>query len=234
MIHPTGRSAVPRTFRLPVSIAFALAMPLILLAPGWATAGTITFSLGDPVFEGSLAKFDVRLDFTGGLDDQIEAIQLSVLGSDPNLRTDLDRFSFDLDSNFPFDSWLNSGTVGSTGVELLFPFPPGVGPFVAPGTRQLGVLSVDLAGLPAGAATNVSLNAPLSEIPTDVGGTFGDNELDSVLTATSGASFLEFSEPLGVTFNNPIPEPNSLLVFVALAVTIAGCNRRRRLSRRLD
>ncbi len=232
MNHTHGTATPPHAFRFPIFIALALVMPLVVLPSNSATAGTITFSLGDPVLEGSLAKFDVNLEFTGDSGDQIEAIQLSVLGSDPNLLTDLTRFSFQLDSNSPLDSWVKAETLGLSGIELLFPPDPVFGPFIVPGTRQLGVLSVDLTGLPAGTATNVSLNDddPFALFPTDVGGTFDGSSISSVVSDTSGAATVVLSEPQGVAFNNPIPEPNSLLAFVGLAAMMAGRKRRRPVS----
>src|SRR6056297_2179621 len=121
----------------PLGLLFAVAslLSLVLPHPGQLSAGTITFSLGSPTFSGSIAEFDLQLEFTGDPGDRINAIQFGVNELDPGLPTDFSRFSFALDNNSPFDSWLSSGTLGSSGAELLAPFLPAVGPFVTPGTR---------------------------------------------------------------------------------------------------
>lgn len=234
MSYSSDYSVFSRTLKIPASLALIAALLLAVGRPGNATAGTITFSLGDPAFNGPVALFNVQLDFEGNSDDRIESIQLSVLGSDVNLLDDLSRFSFELDTSLPFNSWSTVGTLGISGVDLLFPLDPFNGPFVTPGMRQLGVLSVDTAGLPAGSLTNVSLvNAIL---PTDVGGTFDGSFTSSIVNSAAGTTSLVLEEPGGVGFAvpqsvNPVPEPASLLCFVGLAAICGGSVMQRRRSR---
>src|SRR5271165_895992 len=72
------------------------------LAAGRATpAESVTISMENPTVTATTAVFKVDLAFQGGSADLLNAIQLSVVGSDPTLTkggTDYSRFSFQLNT----------------------------------------------------------------------------------------------------------------------------------------
>jgi hypothetical protein len=188
----------------------------------------VEFDLSAPIVTANTAQFEVRLHFAGDLGDQIEAYQLSVIGSDPQLTvgdTDFTRFSYTpVNSPAPLDVWTSSGTI-SFGTELGFPIDLFAGPFITPSATPLvlGILSVNLTGI-AGSSLNVTLAGGPPGFETDVGGTFAGNPVFSVVGAADPDLPLTYSDPSGVSFatlsvpTGQVPEPTSLMSWAGLLI----------------
>jgi hypothetical protein len=199
------------------------------------------FDLGPATVTPTQASFDVTLSFAGNAGDQIEAYQLSILGSSSLLTaggTDFSRFSYTpANSPAPLDAWTTSGTISITGTELGFPTDPVAGPFITPAVTPivLGTLIVNLTGIAPGTALNVTLAGGVPGLETDVGGTFDGVFVPSVAAAGDPGLQLTFSDPGGVSFatsapppGGAIPEMTSLFTWGGL-LALAGsfCGRRR-------
>lgn len=178
---------------------------------GASRGASVVFSLGAPTVTPFEATFAVELTFTGDPGDQIEAIQLGVLDSDPLLTaggTDFSRFSIDLDTA-TLPGWLELAPINLAGVGLYAPDDPGPGPFLSPSATPyaIGTLRVDLTGLSAGTDLFVTLAADAPLPATDVGGLVGG----SFVPSFAADGLIEFAEPNGVPFT-AVPEPASLML----------------------
>ncbi len=206
-------------------------------APSQAGVVTFQFGLSTPTVTATEANFDVLLAFDGNAGDQIEAYQLSVLGSSLEL-TDpgFGRFSYvPANSPSPLNDWITLGTIGVSGLELGYPLDPILGPHITPSSSPLalGTLVVDLAGIAPGTSLNVSLADGLPRLQTDVGGTFAGQVVFSVASSGNADLMLTFSEPNGVSFRTPsgvVPEPSSVVLWTSLGFV---CLVRKRRANRL-
>lgn len=195
---------------------------LALLVPAGVTrAETVmaTFDLGTPTVTPTAATFQVALTFTGDPADTIVAIQLSVLDSSDELTgsgTDFSRFSFALNGT-TLPGWAELAPLSNFGVGLYAPLDPVGGPFLSPigSPVDLGTLTVDLTGLPAGLDLLVTLAGGPPGLSSDVGGVVAGSPVDSF----AAAGLLAFNQPDGVRFTTvPVPEPASLGLLVLGAV----------------
>jgi len=181
-----------------------------------------TIDLGTPSVSATSASFDVSITFPGGAGDQIEAFQVSVLGSDPLLTgggTDFTRFVFTPDP-VTLPSWFELAPVSASGVGLFIPSDP-TGPFLLPSPlpQHVGILTVDLIGIAAGADLMVTLAGGPSGQDTDLGGVVGGSFIPSFAGDITNSVVLAFTDPDGVVFKGPgtqvIPEPGTLCSFAA-------------------
>lgn len=206
--------------------------------PGLLRAGAIvTVDLRPPAVTSTSAAFEVLLGFTGDPGDLIEAIQLSVLGSDPQLTqngSDFSRFTFALNTTaLPEWTAFPPGLSGG-GVALYGPIDPILGPFLVPNPTpyDIGTLSVDLIGLAVGTSLRVTLAGGPPGQDTDVGGTVGGTFVPSFAGDTSGSASLGFLNPGGVDFvvgqQVEVPEPAAVSLLVLGFAVLFGCRRRRR------
>lgn len=205
----------------------------------------VEFDLAVNSVTSSQASLDVSLQFTGDPGDQIEGYQLSVIGSDPLLTnggTDFSRFGFVPNTSVaPLSSWLGSGTLATSGLELGFPLDPLFGPFLLPSSSPLtlGTILVDLTGLAVNAPLHVSLNAGIPGLDTDVFGTFGGTFVPSLAAEGNPDLVLAFADPSGVQFTTPtvnggvVPEPGSLVIWCLAGMVLVGNLWRRRRSVRV-
>src|SRR5262245_39445087 len=113
-----------------------------------------TVALGTPTVTATSARFPVLITFPGSAGDDIEAIQLSVLGSSPLLTaggTNFSRFDF-TPSPATLPGWTALLPLSASGVGLFAPLDPLAGPFLLPnlGAQTVGTLAVTLAGIPGG------------------------------------------------------------------------------------
>jgi hypothetical protein len=198
-----------------------------------ARAGSIppvNFNLGTPTVTATSAVFDVTLTFQGSTGDNIDGVQLSVVGSDPLLTkggTDYSRFSFQLNTaNVP--GWLELVPISPSGFNLIVPDVSGqpLGP-TGPTGLLFGTLTVDLTGIAPGTSLFATLagGTPGSD-STFATGTFGGNAV-TYLTSTGLLSIT----PPQVRFQTPgqlVPEPASLALAVPpVLLTLALAIRRR-------
>jgi hypothetical protein len=214
-----------------------LALALWAWAPRESAAGVMaSFDLSLRGVTPSSATFGVAMTFSGAPGDAVEAIQLSVLGSDPLLTaggTDFSRFSFAL--NTPsLPGWQELVPVGLAGVGLYGPADPVAGPFLAPGSTpyDLGTLSADLSGFAAGQSLLLSLAGGPPGLGTDAGGMVSGVPVDSF----DLMGMVSFGQPGGVTFTTPgltaVPEPGSLVLFALGLAAVVVTNRKARLRSR--
>lgn len=210
--------------------AIAVCVVAVTATASNAFAGAmVTFGLGAPIVTSGSAVFDVTLEFAADAGDTLEAIQLSVFGSHALLTagdTDFSRFAFAPDSG-ALPTWLAAGTLGASGVELLFPADPFLGPFLGPtgGPATIGTLMVDLTGIPGGTDLLVTLAGGPPGLNSDAGGTVGGTFVPSL--ASDPAHSVVFDNPDGVAFRTPgstpvIPEPGSLVLWGVSGVGLFG------------
>ena len=200
---------------------------------GTATGAIATFDLGAPVVTPQQARIPVSLGFSGDPSDTIEAIQLSVLGSDSLLTasgTNFSRFSFYLNTT-TLPNWHELVSVGSFGVGLYAPQDPISGPFLNPSASPyaLGTLTIDLANLPTDRQVLVTLADGPPGLDTDVGGTVNGALVPS-FAASGQVAQVAFTEPSGVSFfTTSVPEPGSLtlLGLGVLGLVSYACRRQR-------
>jgi len=136
---------------------FALAGAMMATAATVQAVPTVVVTLGPPVINGSQAELEVSINFsdTDNPNAVIAGFQLDVSQSDASLTTpDFFRFSFTPDAavatwdsfvGFPTDSVVTFVPVDASVDNL------------AIGTHTLGVLNVNLGGLPAGSQHAVSI-----------------------------------------------------------------------------
>jgi len=166
-------------FKKTMRSAFILAMLAVaMLVTGVRSAQAFTITavmdLQVKSITSDTASFDVLLTFPGVAGDQIESLQLSVLGNnDPLLTagdTDFSRFGFTPDAA-TLATWLELSPL-STGLGFYAPADPFLGPFVLPSgsPQNLGDLEVDLTGLPANQALFVTLAGGFPGLDTDLAG----------------------------------------------------------------
>jgi hypothetical protein len=203
---------------------------LAMVAP--ARADSVTFDLGSPIVTETSASFDVDLTFDGSAGDQIQAVQISVLGSDPALTAngaDFSRFSFALDTS-TLPGWKELVPVGVLGVGLEGPSDPVSGPFLGPSATpyHIGTLTIDLTGLPTSKALFATLAGGPPGLNTDVGGLVGGTFVPSF----SAAGMVDFAQPNGVAFST-VPEPGSVTLF-ALGALALFLRRQGRVSTRAE
>ena len=177
----------------------------------------VTFDLGDPLVTPTQAKIGVDITFEGDAPtDEIGLVQMSVADSDSILtsgNSDFSRFSFELNtSNSPLAMWDVSVnfTLGFISLAVTVPQDPIVGPFILPADTplNLGVLTVDLSGIPDGTDLFVTL-AGGSNPPNDT--TFATNSAPPLVVYPSA-----FADPNGKSFTTNVPEPMSLIVWALL------------------
>lgn len=204
-------------------------LPLALLAAclghSHASAASLVFGLELASTTATEAVFDVRVTFAGSPADSVEAIQLSVVGGDPDLTdsdTDYSRFSFDS----ALQGWSSTPLDPSSGLALLFPDDPISGPFLSPSAIPylLGFLTVDLASLPIG-NYRVTLAGGSSPFNTDALGM-----ADGLPVLFGEEGLVTFSEPSGVSFAT-VPEPSSFLLLAPAIVAIGLVVQARRRGR---
>jgi hypothetical protein len=187
---------------------------LVLMAGKPCRAGTATFSLGTPVVTAGEADIGISLLFSGNPGDTIEAIQLSVLGSDPLLTangTDFSRFAFDLNAT-TLPGWLANPTIDAVGLAFLFPSDPISGPFLSPSATpyDLGTLKLNLDGLPTGQTLFVTIEDGPAGSQTDAGGTVNGNFIPSFRDGAPDAS-VQFDVGSARFTTSAVPGPLSLL-----------------------
>lgn len=216
---------------LPLSVLAAITL-LSCANHAWAGAVT-TFNLSQLTVSGTSASFDVSLTFSGAPTDTIEALQLSVFGSSPLLTngdTDFSRFGF-VPNASSLPGWLEFSPI-STGLAFYAPADPINGPFLSPSASpiDLGILSVDLTGLPPNTDLNVTLNGGPAGLGTDLAGTIAGMTAFSFANADPAIVSLQFAQPDGVSFATPatsVPEPStfSLLMYglFGLMVGVRRC-----------
>jgi hypothetical protein len=191
----------------------------------------VNFSLGTPTVTANSAVFAVTLSFGGSPSDDLDGVQLSVVGSDPALTksgTDYSRFSFQLNTaNVP--GWSEQAPIGgSTGFDLILPTDPINGPFISPVTNLLfGTLTIDLTGIAPGSSLFATLAGGSRGVDsTDASGTINGTEIVSLASAG-----LLSSTPPQVVFQTPgtvVPEPASLaLALPPMLLAVALAIRRR-------
>lgn len=208
---------------LPVLVAIA---SLGCVNHAWAGAVT-TLNLSQASISGNSALLDVSLTFSGAPGDTVEAIQLSVYGSNPlltNSDTDFSRFGFTPDAT-SLGGWLEFSPL-STGLGFYAPSDPVNGPFLSPSASpiDLGVMSVDLTGLAPATKLFVTLDGGPTGLGTDLGGTIGGTPVFSFAAADPAVVSLQFAQPKGVDFVTPgqtsaVPEPGT---FVLLTTGLLG------------
>jgi hypothetical protein len=204
----------------------------LIALPGAASAAAIvSFDLSAPAFANGSAAFDVGLSFSGDPTDTIEAIQLSVFGSDPLLTlndTAFDRFSF-APSGATLPGWLELSPL-STGLGLYAPVDPIAGPFLAPSASpyHLGTLSVDVTGIAAGTPLLVTLSGGPPGLGTDVGGLVAGILVPSFAAADPAVATVSFTQPAGIVFPSPaVAEPGLMMLLTLGFVTSAALTRKR-------
>jgi hypothetical protein len=210
--------------RCPFLPVLGLIVSLATANHSWAGAIT-TFTLSQPTVSAKSATFHVSLTFTGAPADTVEALQLSVYGSSPALTkndTDFTRFAF-VPNSSSLPGWLEFSPI-STGLVFYAPADPINGPFLSPSASpiDLGVLSVDLAGLSPKTSLLVTLNAGPSALNTDLGGTIGGTIVFSFAAADPAIVSLQFTQPSGVTFATPGPAP-AAAVPEPRTIALAAC-----------
>lgn len=201
-----------------IRIVVLLGLTCSLTAP--LNAAIATFGLTVDSVSGVEAAIGVSLTLTGNAGDNIDGIQLSVIGSDALLTdsdTDFSRFSFLLDSA-TLPGWVELDPLSSDGVGLFAPLDPLTDPpFAVLGTAErIGTLLVDLSGLPGDTDVFVTLAGGPTGFQTDVSGTvnsapvfsFRDSPDDDVQFAPSPATFS--------TLAATVPEPGSGITFAGL------------------
>lgn len=215
---------------LPLSVFGAIAL-LSCANHAWAGAVT-TFDLSQLTVSGTSATFDVSLTFSGASADTIEALQLSVYGSSSvltNSDTDFSRFSF-APNTATLADWLEFSSI-NTGLAFYAPADPINGPFLSPSTSpiDLGILSVDLTGLPPNTDLNVTLNGGSAGLGTDLGGTIAGMTVFSFADADPAIVSLQFAQSDGVSFVTPatsVPEPSTFsLLMCGLFGLMVGVRR---------
>jgi hypothetical protein len=220
--------------RLAHSLLLLAAVAALTPAVGRA-AVVVSLDLGTPAVTATTATVPVSLTFTGAAGDNLQAVQLSVLGSSPLLTaggTAFGRFAFALDPTAA-PGWAELVGVGAGGVGLYAPLDPVAGPFLPPGSYALGTLTVDLTGLPGGAAVTVSLAGGPPGLGSDAGGEVGGVLVPSFAAADPTVALLSYGPGGGsAAFTVPaaaaVPEPTSLTAIGVFASGLLLYRQRRR------
>lgn len=209
--------------------AVLLVSGVILIGSRPASGAFVTFDLSASTVTPTTASFEVFLGFTGQPGDRVEAIQLSVVGSSPQLTSpNFGRFTFAPNAS-ALPGWAELAPIAGSGFNLLAPLDPINGPFLAPSATpyDLGTLRVDLGGLGASQALVVTLaGGTPGPTGTDVGGTVNGVFIPSFATGGQAAQ-VAFTEPSGIRFTT-VPEPGGLTLLGLGLIGVMGYIRRRR------
>lgn len=218
--------------RLPTRWRALALFLLVALGPHATARAALLASFGTPTYVGSTAQVPIEATFSGAPADTLEALQLSLIGSDPALTaggTDFSRFAFAIDGTTLVNWSASPPDIGTSGFTLLAPNDPINGPFLSPSAApyNIGLLTVDLAGLVPGSTPIVTLagNDPL--FPTEGAGTVG---------GSFGPIPTTFGQPGGLALLVPataVPEPGALALagLGAFLATVVAAHRRRQSTR---
>ncbi len=192
-------------------VALAVTALAGLTACGTTPAASVTITLENPAVSASSAVFNVDLSFQGNPSDLLNAVVLSVVGSDPALTaggTDYSRFGFQLNTA-AVPGWSELAPISPSGFDLNAPDDPTKGPFIGPTSGLLfGTLTVDLTGIAPGTSLFATLAGGPVGFETDVAGVVGGTAIDSF-----AAAGLLTVTPARVEFQvAAVPEPRSLVL----------------------
>jgi hypothetical protein len=165
------------------------------------------FNLAELSVSKTLATFDVSMTLTSSAGDNVQAFQLGLAGNGTDLvagGTNFSLFKFTLNTT-SLTNWVELVPVQNTGLGLYGPTDPVAGPFISPGTHDLGTLSIITSGLAPGSSHTLTLANGPTGLQTDVGGSVGGVLVPSFDASTSAT--VGFS-PASVTFTIPSNGPS--------------------------